>query len=144
MANLTKSTKPMSAKDITRTWHLIDVKDKIVGRVAPGIASILMGKGKASYTPHLDMGDNVVIINASKVRFTGAKLREKMYTRFSGYPGGLHQVNAEQLLAKNPTRIMKEAVSGMLPKNKLRAKRLARLYIFPGETHTFKSKFGEK
>lgn len=137
MAQLTKSTKPVSAKNIVRKWHLIDVKDQIVGRAAPHIAALLQGKEKASYAPYLDMGDFVVVINASHVKFTGKKMNEKIYARYSGYPSGLKQISASELLKRNPTRIMKEAVSGMLPKNKLRDKRLGRLFVFPDENHTY-------
>ena len=141
MTQLTKSTKPISAKDIKRSWHLIDVGDQIVGRIAPKIANLLQGKEKTSYAPYLDMGDNVVVINAAKVKFSGSKMQTKEYTRFSGYPGGLHKATAAELIIKNPTRIMEEAVSGMLPKNKLRAKRMSRLFIFPDERQSYKSRF---
>lgn len=144
MIHLTQSTKPISAKNIKRTWHLIDLKDQVVGRIAPKISSLLQGKEKADYAPYLDAGDFVVLINSAKVVFTGSKMKEKKYTRFSGYPGGLHIATAEELIVKNPNRIIEEAVSGMLPKNKLRAKRMARLFVFSDERHSYKSRFGTK
>jgi len=140
MAQLTKSNKPVSAKTIERKWHLIDVKGKIVGRIAPEIAKLLQGKGKVDYAPYLDNGDYVVVINAKDVKFTGKKLDDKIYTRYSGYPDGLKQTTAGELLRRNPTRIVKEAVSGMLPKNKLRDRRLARLYVYPEATHPYQHK----
>lgn len=140
MAQATQSTKPISAKTIDRKWHLIDVKGKIVGRVANEIAALLQGKGKVSYAPYLDNGDYVVVVNASSVKLSGSKMQDKVYARYSGYPGGLKQITAGELIQRNPTRIMKEAVSGMLPKNKLRDRRLARLFVFADENHPYQNK----
>lgn len=140
MAQLTKSTKPISAKTIERKWHLIDVKNQIVGRAANHIAALLQGKGKVEYAPYLDAGDYVVVINASSVKLTGNKMQDKVYARYSGYPSGLKQITAGELMQRNPTRIMKEAVSGMLPKNKLRDRRLARLFVFAQENHPYQNK----
>lgn len=141
MAQLTKSTKPVSAKTIDRKWHLVDVKGKIVGRVAPQIANLLQGKGKVDYAPYLDNGDYVVVINASGVKFTGSKMQDKIYGHYSGYPSGLKLTTPERLLQTNPARIVKEAVSGMLPKNKLRDRRLSRLYVYGAENHPYQNKF---
>lgn len=138
MPNLSKSTKPISKKQIKRDWHIIDVKGKILGRVIPEIAKKLQGKHKTNYVQYLDMGDNVVVINAKKVVLTGKKNQTKIYSQFSGYPGGLKTFTFRKLLEKNPSEIIKRGVSGMLPKNKLRNRRLARLYIFPGEEHPYK------
>lgn len=143
MLKQTQSTKPISAKAIKRTWHLIDVKGKIVGREIPRIAELLQGKQKVNYAPYLDNGDYVVVINAALVEFSGKKLQSKVYANYSGYPGGLRQVTAGDLLEKNPTRIIKEAVAGMLPKNKLRDRRMTRLYIYPGDKHPYESKFSK-
>ena len=140
MNELTKSTKPVSQTAIVRAWHLIDVKGKIVGRVAPQIVSLLQGKGKVNFVSYLDSGDNVVVINASLVKFSGHKMLEKVYSNYSGYPDGLKTVTAGELLRRNPCRIIKEAVSGMLPKNKLRDRRLARLFVFPTEKHSYQHK----
>lgn len=144
MVTLTKSTKPTSIHSVERKWHLIDVKNKIVGRIAPHIAMLLQGKGKVMYAPYLDAGDHVVVINAALVKFSGKKGEEKIYSRYSGYPGGLKKTSAKELIKRNPTRIMKEAVAGMLPKNKLRDRRLARLFIYPDEKHAYTHKFGKK
>jgi large subunit ribosomal protein L13 len=141
MVNLTLSTKPVKAKEIKREWHLIDATDKIVGRLAPEIVKILQGKHKRNYVPNLDMGDYVVVINAKKLAFSGKKADQKIYTRYSGYPGGLKTVPLKKLLVEKPEEIIKHAVSGMLPKNKLRKKRLARLYVFPEDKHPFVDKF---
>lgn len=143
MLKQTQSTKSISAKTIKRNWHLIDVKGKIVGRAVPHIAELLQGKQKVDYAPYLDNGDYVVVINAALVEFSGKKLDDKVYARYSGYPGGLKQATAGELLAKNPTRIIKEAVSGMLPKNKLRDRRMTRLFVYAGDKHPYGSKFSK-
>lgn len=135
------STKPISAKTIQRTWHCIDVKDKILGRAAVEIAGKLIGKSKSYFVRNLDCGDYVVVINAKHVKVTGHKEKEKMYTRYSGYPGGLKTKALWQLRAENPSEIIRRAVMGMLPKNKLRARMIVRLHVFPEATHTFLSKF---
>jgi len=141
MVNLTVSTKPVKAKEIKRDWHLIDASSKILGRLAPEIVKVLQGKHKRNYVPYLDMGDYVVVINAKKVIVSGKKADQKIYTRYSGYPGGLKEISFNKLLEEKPEEIVKRAVSGMLPKNKLRKKRLARLYVFADENHPFADKF---
>lgn len=138
---LTLTTTSIKGKDVDMKWHLVDVKGKILGRIAPEIVRYLQGKNKANYVDYLDMGDNVVVINARKVKVTGNKDKTKTYTRYSGYPGGLRVESFASLMKKNPGEIIKHAVSGMLPKNKFRSVRLARLFIFPDENHTFKEKF---
>ena len=105
MVHLTKSTKPISEKSINRKWHLIDVKGKIVGRIAPYISSLLQGKGKVNYAPYLDAGDYVVVVNSALVKFTGKKLQDKVYSRYSGYPDGLKKATAEEVLRRNPNRM---------------------------------------
>jgi len=144
MTHLTETTKPTSAKQIKRVWHLIDAKDKIVGRLATEIARLLTGKNKATYSPNIDMGDYVVVVNSALIRFTGSKLSTKTYTRYSGYPSGLKTITAGSMLEKNPNQVLNLAVSGMLPKNKLRDPRLGRLYIFPDERHSYQEKFEKK
>ena len=141
MVTLTHSTKPVKAKEIKRNWHLIDVKGKVLGRVASEAVKLLQGKHKWNYSTHLDSGDYVVVINAKDVVVTGKKARTKLYTSYSGYPGGLKSIRFEDLLKKNPNKVFQHAVSGMLPKNKLRDRRLARLYIFSDENHLYKDKF---
>jgi len=140
MVNFTHSTKPALAKEIKKDWWLIDVSGRILGRIAPKIASMLQGKHKSNYAPYLDMGDYVVVINASQIKVTGDKLQKKIYTRYSGYPGGLKKINLVNLLKKNPEEVIRQAVLGMLPKNKLRKKRIARLYVFAGNEHPYKEK----
>lgn len=140
MVNLTKQTKSLKKEQINRHWHLIDVKNKILGRIAGKIALLLQGKHKVDYVPYLDCGDYVVVINAKDIKLTGKKDQDKIYTRYSGYPGGLKIIPYEKLLKEKPEEIIRHAVSGMLPKNKLRKRRLSRLYIFANEKHPFEEK----
>lgn len=144
MSTLTKTTKKVSEKNVVHNWHVVDAKNQIVGRIAPQIAQYLQGKHKPTYVPYLDAGDYVVVINASKVKLTGKKEDTKEYTYYSGYPGGLRKETFKGLQTSNPTEIMRHAVSGMLPKNTLREKRLARLYIYPDENHPYKDKLKVK
>ena len=141
MVSLTQSTKSVKEKDIQRTWHLIDGKGKILGRMTPEAARYLQGKQKSNYSQHLDQGDYVVIINARHVEVTGSKPLTKLYTTYSGYPGGLKTIRYEELLKKSPDKLVRHAVSGMLPKNKLRDRRLARLFIYADAEHPYKDKF---
>jgi large subunit ribosomal protein L13 len=141
MAKVTQSTKPVSEKEIKREWKLVDLKGQVLGRAVNSIATYLQGKNKSNYVPYLDMGDNVVVINAQKVELTGRKAESKEYTLFSGYPGGLRKVSFENLIKNDPEKVVRHAVSGMLPKNKLRDQRLARLHVFAGAEHTFTDKF---
>lgn len=143
MVNLTKITKPTKESNIKRGWHLIDANNKIVGRLASEIAVLLIGKNKVNFVPNLDMGDNVVIVNCEKVVLSGKKEDTKTYTRYSGFPGGLKKKSFQELKENKPEEIIKRAVSGMLPKNKLRDRRLTRLFIFKGENHNFKDKFNK-
>lgn len=144
MTQLTKVTKPISATEIKREWHLIDVKGKVIGRVLTQISTLLQGKNKSNYSANIDMGDYVVVINAGLLRFTGNKMKTKVYDSFSGYPGGLKKETAAELLKKNPTRIVINGASGMLPKNKLRDKRIARLFVFADDKHTYAAELGLK
>lgn len=128
----TFSLKP---KDVTRKWYVIDASEAPLGRVATKAASLLLGKGKASVTPHVDGGDYVVIINAGKLVVTGNKLEKKLYYRHSHYPGGLKTASLKEKLEKDPTTVIYQAVRGMLPVNKLRDGRLARLKIYAGAEH---------
>ena len=136
-----KATKPTKISDITRSWHLIDVKDQVLGRVATGIALTLTGKSKPYFVRNLDCGDHVVVINAKYVAVTGHKEKEKMYGRYSGYPGGLKQKPLWKLRQNNPAEIIRRAVFGMLPKNKLRDRLITRLYIYPETEHPYGDKF---
>ncbi len=122
-------------KDITRDWHVVDAEGRVLGRLASRIASILMGKEKPTYADFLDCGDFVIVVNAEKVRLTGKKLSDKLYYRHSGYPGGLKQMSAAEVLQKHPERLIRSAVKGMLPRNKLGRKMLLKLKIYAGENH---------
>nr|MBI5455931.1 50S ribosomal protein L13 [Candidatus Levybacteria bacterium] len=136
-----KQTKSTKLKDIKRQWHLIDAKDKILGRMASDIALFLMGKSKSDFVRNLDLGDFVVVINAKDVKTTGKKESKKNYYRHSGYPGGFKSETLSDLRERKPEEIIIHAVSGMLPQNKLKAKMLKRLYVFAKEVHTYEDKF---
>jgi large subunit ribosomal protein L13 len=127
--------------EINRKWHLINARGKILGRVASEIAQYLIGKHKVNYVPHLDVGDYVVVTNADKFIVTGKKRKNKMYRRHTGYMGGLKEKTLEDLLEDKPKEAIKLAVKNMLPKNKQRKKRLARLKIFVDEDHPYDDKF---
>jgi len=129
--------KTFSAKpsDVVRKWYVIDASEAPLGRVATKVATLLTGKGKPQFTQHIDTGDFVVIINAGNLQVTGNKMEDKMYYRHSGYPGGLKEASLKEVLAKTPERALYEAVRGMLPVNKLRDPRLARLKIYAGAEH---------
>lgn len=135
-----KLTKATRAADIKRSWYLVDVKDKILGRIASQIAQLLMGKSKSYFVPYLDCGDYVVLVNAASVQVTGKKAEQKLYMQYSGFPAGLKKKNFKQVLQENPERIIKKAVSGMLPNNKLKDSMLRRLYIFVDEKHPYEEK----
>jgi len=137
-------THSPKAKEIKREWHLIDAQDKILGRLATQIAQLLMGKNKPYFARHLDCGDYVVVINAKEVKVTGKKEKQKIYYHHSGYPGGLKETPLWMLREKHPERIIIHAVSGMLPKNKLRARMLERLKVQVGEEHPYEDKFKKK
>jgi len=126
-------------KDIERKWYLVDAEGKVLGRLASRVASILRGKHKPIYTPHLDTGDYVIVINASKVRLTGKKPKQKFYYRYSGYPGGLKSVRYDKLLKERPTRIIEAAVRGMLPHNKLGRAMLKKLRVCAGSEHRYQA-----
>lgn len=142
----TLSYKTYTAKpaDIEKKWVLIDAEDKPAGRLASAIATILRGKNKPEFTPHMDTGDNVVVINAEKVTLSGKKMQQKEYFRYTGYPSGERFTTAEEALEKDPTFIVKNAVKGMLPKNKLGRKLLRNLRIFAGPVHTLQAQNPEK
>ena len=121
--------------DVEREWHIIDAADMTLGRMSSQIARLLMGKHKPIYTPSQDTGDYVVVINASKVRVTGNKAKQKMYHRHSGYPGGLKSVTLEKMMQTDPARVITHAVNGMLPHTRLGAVMRKRLRVFNGEEH---------
>jgi large subunit ribosomal protein L13 len=120
---------------VDRKWYVIDAQGQIVGRLAVEIAKRLRGKHKASYTPHIDTGDYIVVVNVDKVRFTGNKLEQKNYYRHTGYPGGLKTTTAKQMLQRRPERVLEHAVRGMLPKNRLGRRMLKKLKVYTGPEH---------
>lgn len=121
--------------EIERAWYIVDAEGETLGRLASAIAPILKGKHKAIYTPHLDCGDFVIVINADKVRVTGRKLDQKFYHRHSGYPGGLTSISLRDRLANHPERVLQAAVKGMLPKNKLGRRMFKKLKVYAGGSH---------
>jgi large subunit ribosomal protein L13 len=129
--------KTYSAKesDVKKDWYLVDAKGKILGRLASEIAKRLRGKHKPIYTPHVDTGDFVVVINADKIRLTGKKLTDKIYYRHTGYPGGIKSIAAGKMLKEKPERLIHLAVRGMLPKNSLGRRMLKKLKVYRGEEH---------
>jgi large subunit ribosomal protein L13 len=129
--------KTYSAKpgEIERHWYLVDAESKTLGRLATQIANVLRGKGKAAYTPHVDSGDFVIVVNAGKVHVTGQKLDQKLYYKHSGYPGGLHSRTLREQLARRPEEVLRKAVRGMLPKNRLASAQLRKLKIYAGPDH---------
>ena len=135
----TYSTK---AADIQRQWHVVDASGQVLGRLATSVASLLKGKHKPIYAPHMDTGDFVIVVNASKVRVTGRKAKQKVYHRHSGYPGGLKSTSFSQMMERHPTRVVEHAVRGMLPHNRLGAAMARRLKVYTGEVHPHRAQVG--
>jgi len=136
-----KSSTATKVKDIERDWYLVDLKDKVLGRISTDIAKMLMGKSKSYYVRNLDCGDYVVVVNAREVKVTGNKEDQKKYYRHSGYPGGFREETFKKLMSRRPEEIIKHAVRGMLPQNKLRDRLLKRLKIFADGQHSYEDKF---
>jgi large subunit ribosomal protein L13 len=132
---LSYKTKSASKESTEVKWYVVDADGEIVGRLATKIASVIRGKHKPDFTPHADMGDYVIVINADKVRFTGNKLDDKEYTRYTGYPGGLRRRTAKEMLEKRPNQVLELAVKGMLPKTKLGRAMIKKLFLYQGGTH---------
>ncbi|TMB99494.1 MAG: 50S ribosomal protein L13 [Chloroflexi bacterium] len=128
-------TYSLKKGEIEKSWHVIDASGQTLGRLASHIAVLLMGKHKATYSPHLDMGDFVVVVNAEKIRVTGKKAQDKIYYRHSGYVGGLKETTLEQMLQRRPQRVLELAVRGMLPRNKLNRHLLTHLKVYAGPVH---------
>lgn len=135
MDTLTYKTVSANAKTVTKNWVLIDAENQVLGRLSSKIAFMLRGKHKTNFTPHVDCGDNVIVINAEKVRLTGNKWSEKEYIRYTGYPGGQRFTSPSELMRKFPTRMVEYAVHGMLPKNKLGNAIKGNLFIYTGAEH---------
>ncbi len=135
MNTLSYKTKSVRKEDVQREWHIIDAEGLVVGRVATKIATILRGKHKPSYTPHIDCGDCVIVVNAEKIRFTGNKMADKRYLSHTGYPGGQRVRTPNDLLAKKPFAIIESAVKGMLPKTKLGRAMFKKMFVYIGPEH---------
>ena len=138
MINKTKTYTP-DVNDIKRGWFIIDAKGKILGKLATKAAVYLQGKNKTDYTPYIDGGDEVIVVNAEKIVVTGKKLEQKMYKRYSGYPGGLKEMPLEEMLKRKPEEVIRLAVKGMLPKNRLGSRMIVRLKVYKGEAHPHNS-----
>ena len=135
MRTFVPTAGPGGIKDADRQWHVIDAEGQVLGRVATEAARLLQGKHKAVYTPHIDTGDHVVIVNAAKVRLTGRKEEQKLYRYHSGYEGGVREERAKDVREKQPTRIVEEAVRGMLPKTKMGRRQFKKLKVYRGPSH---------
>lgn len=130
-----RTTYMAKPNEVERKWYVVDADGQTLGRLASEVATILRGKHKPEYTPHVDTGDFVIVVNAEKVKLTGDKLNKKIYYRHSGYPGGLKQFTAAEMLAKRPERVIELAVKGMLPKNRLGRKQGKKLFVYAGSQH---------
>ncbi len=136
MKSLSKTTKSVRPEDVEKSWHVIDADGLVVGRVATIIANILRGKHKPSFTPHVDCGDHVIVINAGKVRFTGNKLKQKVYYKHTGYPGGIKGITAEKVLeGRFPERVLEKAVERMVPRGPLGRAQMRALHLYVGTEH---------
>ncbi len=135
MDTLSYKTKSAKNTEVVRQWHVVDVEGLVLGRVCSKIASVLRGKHKPSYTAHVDTGDYVIVLNADKVRLTGAKMDDKEYLSYTGYPGGQRSINAKDLMVKKPTAVVEKAIKGMLPKNKLGRAMIKKLFVYAGPEH---------
>ena len=139
MSKLHFTTKHANAATVQRNWYVVDGTNQTVGRMCSKIAAVLRGKNKAYYTPHVDCGDYVIVINADKVVFTGNKFEDKVYQNFSGYPGGLKEEIAKDLLKRRPEVVVERAVKGMLPKNRLGRAMYKKLFVYEGAEHPHKA-----
>ena len=139
MNTLSYKTVSANRNTVTKEWVLVNAENQVLGRLASEVAKMLRGKNKPNFTPHVDCGDNVVIINAEKIRLTGKKWDAKQYIRHSGYPGGQSSLTAKELMDRKPTAMVEKAVKGMLPKNKLGAELFRNLYVYEGEEHDQKA-----
>jgi len=132
---LSFKTKSIRKEDVNRQWYIIDAEGEIVGRLCTRIAHVLRGKHKPDYTPHVDNGDFIIVINAEKIRFTGDKMNQKEYTRYTGYPGGLKKRTAKEMIQTRPIKVIETAVKGMLPKTKLGNQMFRKLFVYEGAEH---------
>ncbi|MGC9331220.1 MAG: 50S ribosomal protein L13 [Bacteroidales bacterium] len=139
MDTLSYKTKSANKATVNKTWYIVDAEDKVLGRLASGIAMVLRGKHKPDFTPHVDCGDNVIVINAEKVRLTGKKMTDREYVRNSGYPGGKYTTTAKEILKKQPHKLVENAVKGMLPHNRLGRQIFKNLHVYAGPEHEHKA-----
>ncbi len=137
-------TYATKASDIVRKWYVVDAQDKTLGRLASQVARVLMGKHKPMFSPNLDTGDFVIIVNAEKIRVTGRKLTDKMYYHHSGYPGGIKSASLEQMLERHPDRVLRLAIKNMLPHNKLGRNMIRKLKVYAGPEHPHEAQQPEK
>ncbi len=144
MNTLSYKTVSANKETVQKEWFVVDAKDEVLGRLASKVAMVLRGKHKPSFTPHVDCGDNVIVINAEKVKLTGNKMSEKQYVRHSGYPGGQRIESPEDLLAKKPEALVEKAVRGMLPKNRLGSELFRNLFVVVGDTHAHEAQQPKK
>ncbi len=135
MKTLKYKTISANKETVDKQWFVVDAEGEILGRLASRVAFVLRGKHKTNFTPHVDCGDNIIILNADKIRLTGKKLTDKVYVSHSGYPGGQKKTNPEAMLAKHPGRVVEKAIKGMLPKNRLGADLFRNLYVYTGTEH---------
>lgn len=135
MDTLSYKTISANKQTVNKEWLLVDAENEILGRLASKVAMLLRGKNKPEFTPHVDCGDNVIIINAEKIKLTGKKWTDKVYIRHTGYPGGQRRTNPQNLLAKKPTAVVEKAIKGMLPKNRLGSELFRNLYVYAGSEH---------
>lgn len=135
MDTLTYKTISANKETVTKDWVLVDAENEVLGRLASIVAKLIRGKNKTNFTPHVDCGDNVIVINAEKIRLTGNKMTDKEYVRHTGYPGGQRFTSPKELLAKKPTEIVEKAVKGMLPKNRLGSVLFKNLHVYAGTVH---------
>ena len=135
MNTLSYKTRSVKKEDLNRQWYVVDADGEVLGRLCTRIATVLRGKHHLEYTPHVDTGDYVIVVNAGKVRFTGNKENVKIYQNYSGYPGGLKELTASEIRARKPERLIEIAVKGMLPKNKLGNAMIKKLFVYAGPEH---------
>ena len=135
MNTLSYKTRSVKKEDLNRQWYVVDAYGEVLGRLCTRIATVLRGKHHPEYTPHVDTGDYVIVVNAGKVRFTGNKENVKIYQNYSGYPGGLKELTASEIRARKPERLIEIAVKGMLPKNKLGNAMIKKLFVYAGPEH---------
>ncbi len=135
MNTLSYKTQSANKDTVDRKWFVVDAEGQTLGRMCTKIATVLKGKHKPSYTPHVDTGDNVIVINADKIRLTGSKMEQKVYLSYSLYPGGQKSITAKELMVKKPYAVVEKAVKGMLPKNKLGRAMFKKLYVYAGAEH---------